>query len=366
MIVRWLIGLSLGTLIIAATSPWFVRSYVPRQYDPIRQRVLLSPGESYRWRAEGYATTTIGPHGMMGRTSLPAETDSQTSRAAVIALWGDSQAEGVCVADSEKLWQQLQSELESPAGRDQLRRSPVQVLPLASSGDDVSDWTAELPWSEAGFAVDEHVILLCEMVDLMVPLKTPDERTPVDSSQIARMNQVTRCVPDFVLHAGRNLFTDPDTLARRRLRFGIGPVRSLGEPMRITFEDHVDRAAAERWILDRLVSLRDATTKPLSIVYAPRCPVIMDGTLRWEDPDDLLWGIVQQHAAEQSIQIIDCRPAFRESVRRGVFPHGFQNGRIGNGHLNPVGYRLIAREFAKRWKASQRGDRSLVNAGGPQ
>ncbi|KLU03713.1 putative signal peptide and transmembrane protein [Rhodopirellula islandica] len=366
MIVRWLIGLSLGTLIIAATSPWFVRSYVPRQYDEVRQRVLLSPGESYRWRAEGYATTAIGPHGMMGRTNLPVATDSQSPRATVIALWGDSQAEGVCVPDPEKLWQQLQLDLRYQSGRDELARSPVQVLPLASSGDDVADWTAELPLSEAGFAVDEHVILLCEMVDMMGRQETPGGRAPVDSSQIARMNQVTRWVPDFVLHAGRNLVTDPDTLAPRRLRFGLGPIRCLEEPTRITLEDQVDRAAAERWIPDSLVSLRDATTKPLWIVYAPRCPVVMDGRLRWEDPDDLLWGIVQQHAAEQSIQVIDCRPAFRESVRRGVFPHGFQNGRIGNGHLNPVGYRLIAREFAKRWKAFPRGDRSLVNAGGPE
>lgn len=365
MIVRWLIGLSLGTLIIAATSPWFVRSYVPRRYDEIRHRVLLSPGESYRWRAEGYATTEIGPHGMMGRMTLPNAISSNAVRTDVIALWGDSQAEGVCVADSRKLWSQLQSELQIRTATEH-RPRPVQVLPMASSGDDVSNWVAELGRSEAGFGVNEHVILLCEMVDLMGSIAPIDEWKDVDSAGLERMNEVTRWVPDFVLHAGRNLFTDPNTLAARRLRFGIGPVRRNNEPTPVRFEADVDRAAAERWILANLSALRDATDQPIWVVYAPRCPVIMDGTLRWNDPDEVLWSILLQNAAGHEIKLVDCRPAFRESVRRGVFPHGFQNGRIGNGHLNSVGYRLITREFAERWAGSERSDRRRQSVGEPE
>jgi hypothetical protein len=362
MIARWLIGLSLGTLIIAATSPWFVRSYVPRRYDELRHRVLLSPGESYRWRAEGYATSEIGPHGMMGRTTLTIPTPDPATQPAVFALWGDSQAEGVCVSDSRKLWRQMQAELQEQADAGNQFHS-VQVLPLANSGDDVANWVAELNGTETGLGVSEHIILLCEMVDLMVLIEDPEDLPALDPTSLARANLLTRWTPDFVLHAGRNLLTDPNTLGPRRLRFGIGPVHRDAEPTPIHFEAEIDRAAAERWILSNLAALRDATNKPIWIVYAPRCPVIMDGRLRWSDPDEVLWAMVQQHAAEHAINLIDCRPAFRASVRQGIFPHGYQNGRIGNGHLNSVGYRMIAREFANHWKGVEGSESWRVSSG---
>ncbi|MEO9594133.1 hypothetical protein [Rhodopirellula bahusiensis] len=350
MIVRWLIGLSLGTLIIAATSPWFVRSYVPRQFDEARQRVVLKPGESYRWRAEGYATTSVGPHGMMGRTNLPT---SDGSAAFVLALWGDSQAEGVSVADTDKLWRQLESALGDGAANGDQSDVEVQVIPLASSGDDAGSWRRQMPLVERELNVDGHVLLLCEMVDLMGMVEPLDDRASVGSVDLANTNSLANWIPDFVVHAGRNLSTDPQTTKRRRLRFGIGPVPTYTPPTQVTFLEESDRVAAEGWIAGNLNAIRAAATKPIWIVYAPRCPLIMDGELRVNDPDGHLWDIVEQNAEANSFEVIDCRDVFRDSVERSVFPHGFHNGQFGNGHLNAVGYRLISREFAKRWGGAE-------------
>ncbi|GAB5515496.1 hypothetical protein [Rhodopirellula baltica] len=346
MIVRWLIGLSLGTLIIAATSPWFVRSYVPRTFDDVRQRVVLSPGQTYRWRAEGYATTSVGPHGMMGRINLPQTGDS---RIKMLALWGDSQAEGVSVADADKLWRQLEDSLGDLASNGEQRGVKVHVLPMASSGDDAGSWRRQMPLVEQELNVSAHVLLICEMVDLMGTVENPNHQTSADLTNLAATNRVANWVPDFAIHAGRNLLIDPQTMERRRLRFGVGPVRKDLTPTQITVQEESDRVAAERRIVDNLNAISAAATKPIWVVYAPRCPLIMDGQLRVEDPDSHLWNVVERNADGTSRKVIDCRGAFRHSVARGVYPHGFHNGRFGNGHLNAVGYQLIATEVAKHW-----------------
>ena len=99
ILARWLSGLCLGTVVIAVTSPWFVRSYIPRVQDPVRAVEVYQPGARYRWRSEGYATSQIGPMGMVGTSTSDLESDPDVR----YALWGDSQAEGVCVSDQQKI-----------------------------------------------------------------------------------------------------------------------------------------------------------------------------------------------------------------------------------------------------------------------
>jgi len=131
LMTNWLRGIVVGTILVAVTSPLFVRSYLPREIDPIRGVAVMPAGATYRWRFEGYADSHIGPLGMVGKTDI-SEPTSNTVR---IALWGDSQAEGVCVPDRDKLFKQLER-----------RYAPrVEVFPLARSGDNVADWVAQIP-----------------------------------------------------------------------------------------------------------------------------------------------------------------------------------------------------------------------------
>ncbi len=104
LIARWLIGAVLGTALIGLSSPLFVRSYLPQSIDPIRGVRTLPEDAVYRWRSEGYADSQVGPLGMLGKTVI----DQPDSGAMRIALWGDSQAEGVCVDDERKLFAQIQ------------------------------------------------------------------------------------------------------------------------------------------------------------------------------------------------------------------------------------------------------------------
>ena len=135
LIGSWLTGVLVGTGLIAATSPWFVRSYLPLHADPTRGVWTLPPDHWYRWRSEGYADTYVGPLGMPGKPTIPPTRPGVLR----VALWGDSQAEGVCVADREKLFAQA----EAIAG------GRMQVFPSARSGEDAADWLTQMPAVEA-------------------------------------------------------------------------------------------------------------------------------------------------------------------------------------------------------------------------
>ena len=127
IIKHWMFGLIAGTIVIGVTSPLFVRSYPVRVWDDVRQRFVYPTSLRYRWRSEGYASSAVGPHGMMGQTRLDEFDADQT-----IALWGDSQAEGVCVDDEDKLFSLIEQRIPGSV-----------VLPFAVSGDDAIDWITQ-------------------------------------------------------------------------------------------------------------------------------------------------------------------------------------------------------------------------------
>lgn len=321
LIVRWLLGTLVGTLVVAVTSPLFVRSYLPLQVDGMRGVWTLPAGRTYRWRSEGYANTAIGPFGMPGRTSLPAP---QTTR---VALWGDSQAEGVCIKDDQKLFAQIQR-----AGRDKFA-----VLPLARSGEDASVWLTQMPAMEAELSVDIHVLLIVDLPDLLAaplaPLPRPDEQTGQAKASLAST------LPAFVIQGARNVLTEADETTPRRLRFSIGPVA-------VSDEGPSDLMPPQRdWSAVATV-IRRTTRLPVLIVYAPLSPQVIGGAAMMEDParEDFL--AMQMAANDSGITVVDMSGPLSESVKAGVWPHGFQNGVIGAGHLNADGYRIIATEVA--------------------
>ncbi len=324
---RWILGLFAGTVLVWVTSPLFVRSYHSKVYDPVFQDWVYPRGTAYRWRSEGYATTVFGPHGMPGRHTLA---ESNASR--VIALWGDSQAEGVCVDDEDKLWRVLQRRLADNAGS-------VDVLPLAHSGDDAADWTREFDGAESQLGATEHLLLVCELDDLM-PLaqQVPESVTGMLAVRSDRMLDV---VPDFAIHAARGVIFQDDSVQLRRLRFGIGPVTADLVPQ------PGDHAESESFPAHEIAArLAGSTSRPITVLYAPRVPVIMGGDVRWDDPQNASFESLTSELRELGVRVIDCRDSLWKSAKHGVFPHGFQNGVIGNGHLNAAGYRAIAAQLA--------------------
>ncbi|KAA5546047.1 hypothetical protein FYK55_03855 [Roseiconus nitratireducens] len=325
---RWLVGVVAATAIIAVTSPCFVRSYLPRPYDTDRNVRVLQPGSNYRWRSEGYASTTIGPHGMPGLSELPDD-DPASIR---LAFWGDSQAEGVCVADHQK----VASVVAEVSGQD------IALLPLARSGDNANDWICQIAGIEATLGPAAHVFLVVELSDWAVPVETVATESATSRAADEWENQIAAWCPAFVIHASRNLVTDAETGGLRTLRFRPRwgqPAPAAASPIQEQ-EPPVAPYAAQ---LDRL---RSVTDRPCLFLYAPKFPSIARGRIVQKDSDAKAFDAFERLARERGYAVVDLRDSMRRSVQSGRWPRGFHNGQFGVGHYNATGNQLIARAIA--------------------
>ncbi|QDV44616.1 hypothetical protein Enr13x_44840 [Stieleria neptunia] len=333
MLRRWFVGMLLGTALVAVTSPWFVRSYVPRIDDPTRGVAVLQPGSNYRWRSEGYATTQIGPLGMPGKVAL----DRDDRGGLRLALWGDSQAEGVCVDDRDKIAAQVA----------RLSSDPIHVYPFARSGDDCNDWIAQIATLSDNDAVgiDAHVFLVAEWSDWTVEIGGVDDGLNPSRSKISEM------FPAFLIQAARNLVTTGDGTTRRRLRFRPGPLhgprgptasgQSQSSRARVSNATLADRFSRQ---LERLHQQCDA---PCIFVYAPLIPAIIDGETKFDDPNQELFERFRRQCADHGFDVLDARDAMNAAAHAGDWPRGFHNGQFGVGHYNATGNRIIAEQLLK-------------------
>ncbi|MFK8113310.1 MAG: hypothetical protein AB8B91_13965 [Rubripirellula sp.] len=324
MIANWIMGAIVGTFLIGITSPWTVRSYVPLNADAVRGVWTLPPNQTYRWRSEGYANTSIGPLGMPGKTEIKPRV-STTRR---VALWGDSQAEGVCVPDHQKIFAQAES----------LTRN-IEVFPLARSGEDIADWLTQIPAIERELEIDAHVFLIVDLADLFTAGEAP--LPPPSQADVSQANSaIAAKLPAFFIQAARHLLTDSDGSTRRQLRFSTGPVTTSAD------SSPAKRTAEISW-LEALRPLQTISERPRFILYAPKVPQIVNGKKVMDDPTDADFLSMKTVAEKLGITVLDARPELLQSATEGAWPHGFHNGRIGSGHLNEHGNRIVAWQIAK-------------------
>ena len=363
---RWVLGAAIGTSLIAVTSPLFLRSYLPLSADPVRGVWTLPPDSEYRWRSEGYANTAIGPYGMPGKVAGLADF-SRSQRAQVesgqhvqrlplqIALWGDSQAEGVSVDDPDKLFAKIEN----------ASHGDLNVYPLARSGEDASDWVTQMRSVEKKFGIDQHVILVVEPVDLLAAVDAPVESPSAGDASAANAALAAK-LPAFVIQAARNVLRAPDGATPRRLRFAVGPVPKAGDPP-VTETQNENSKRTENsqqsgdplshddsalW-LNALAAIRNATELPIVLLYAPLAPHVIDGKIRWQDPTADQFLLLKTAAETLGMSVVDVREELRNSVTsRGRWPHGFHNGHIGSGHLNQVGNQILAAKLFEAWPDS--------------
>ena len=331
LMVRWLAGCFVGTLLIGVTSPFFVRSYLPQVPDAVRNSAVPAAG-NYRWRSEGYATTVIGDHGMPGRREVPSK-PAGTIR---VALWGDSQAEGVCVSDDQKMFARIEQAAES-SGHE------VQILPFARSGEDASHWRTEMPSVEKNLAIDVHLFLIAELSDLKAATAAPID---VDAVETSSRSRIAAHVPAFLIQAARHLLTNHDG-SRRQLRFSVGPVK--GQAIDAKPTDHVDTKQEGQIAVWRTVmtALKQTTDRRIVIAYAPRSPHVSGGKVRLHDPQDESFQAMERAALQAGLKIVDTRDALANVARQGNWPHGFHNGQIGDGHLNAIGNTVVAEQIVQ-------------------
>lgn len=373
LLLRWLVGGAVGTLLIAASSPWFVRSYLPLQVDSTRNTWTLPAGKLYRWRSEGYADSSIGPLGMPGRTSPLIQGDQDglerrseslggsdpvsdgkiVNRASEargkrtkIALWGDSQVEGVCVSDHEKIFACAE------------RLGAFDVFPLARSGQDAADWLTQMSAVEAELQIDLHVFFVSDLEDLLSVDKAP-LAPPSFDEEVNAKSAISAWLPAFVIQGARYLLTEADGATRRRLRFTVGPVRndsdgddSDGDTLDSKYQERSvkgksrDLAQSQSW--DQTFEIiRRATRLPVIIFDAPVTPQVIDGQVRVMTEKDPVYLAMRDSAQRNGLWVVTARDSLLASARQGHWPHGFHNGQFGVGHLNATGNAVVASVLAE-------------------
>lgn len=331
---RWAAGLLGAFAVTWGLGRVAVDSILVRERDVALDAVTLRPGDHIRWRSEGYGDTLVGPHG------LPGWTPRDAGRR--VLLWGDSQVEGLCLQDGQKLHRQLIDLIGDELDCD--------VLPLGKSGTDARDWQAAIPSAQSLWSPQSHVWVITEVSDLEALLD------PVPNPMAYRWNEPS---PNFVRLAKRlgadaffagakRLLLDPDTGGLRRLDFRLGP-RDAGDSYRI-YTPRMDREERFAAVTRRLVELRSQTDAYWLIVFVPQSPTIDRGYSAMHpldyDVDDYVKAITGLD--DESLVAIDLWEEFwlLWHVERRL-PRGFHNGFPGAGHLNADGNRLIAAEIAK-------------------
>ena len=215
---RWLIGLLGSWCIVWFAAPLVLNSILVRDEIPELKSIGLRTGDAVRWRSEGWATTQIGNYGLSGYQPV--------NDAPIIAMYGDSQVEGHCVNDADKICNQVSQLAEQRVGQ------AWDCVPLARSGADAQVWKQWLLRAEELWQPRWHVWIVTEQSDLN--LDESDQPTAHDSWEAPSPNWI-RLASDWQAESlftiARRLALDSSTGQPRQLRFALGKVSLASKPI---------------------------------------------------------------------------------------------------------------------------------------
>lgn len=329
LLIQWVIGLLGSWLFVWIVGPWFVNSILVRVHDHELDAITLREGDLIRWRSEGWADTRIGPHGLPGWTPNDATTR--------MILWGDSQVEGFCVSDHEKLAAQCVQVAK------QKYHAAIDCLPMGRSGSDATDWSRLMERADELWEPVFHVWVVTELSDL-IAITSADQGKPTTGRWAAESPAIIRAAKNFhadaAFQAARKLLFDPATGGLRSLRWTVGPV---AKPLDVTNE--AEQESINELLhktRDRITFINERFDRRLLLVYSPAIPRI-NGEVVLEHPDDEAWNAFAAMVNDE-IHIIDLRESFRQLwSESGRFARGFHNGSASDGHLNRFGNQLIVK-----------------------
>ncbi|TVP95471.1 MAG: hypothetical protein EA381_18775 [Planctomycetaceae bacterium] len=364
----WIVGLLGASLLVYFAGRPFVDSILVRDFDDDLEMVTFRPGDTIRWRSEGRADTLVGPHGLPGWQ--PNGADFR------VVLWGDSQVEGLCVADRDKIHQQL---IDQVAWYDSGLPFTCDCMPMGRSGTDARDWRDGMPAADRLWKPELHVWVVTDLEDLTAlgtPTMPRSTTWSAPSSRAVRLAHQLRA--DVLVAIARKRLRDPAG-GWRSLDFAIGPrgtaaPTSLDSPNGNTAPAR-NTAVGGLGLSDQVpagnTEIDEATVAEveriaaeqagrLLLVYAPATPRIHNGWLP-NHPDDERFDSIQARLAARGIDVLDLRPDFRALWDQWRLPtRGFHNGTPGLGHLNRAGNSLIARRIVGALR-----DRVIAENSGP-
>lgn len=343
---QWITGVFGSWLIVWLIGPWVLDSILIRTYDPSLDVNTLRPGDVVDWRSEGWGRTLIGPHGLPGwQPRVDAgEPNQESSSIRKVVIWGDSQVEGVCVDDPEKIHNQA-----IRIAQDQYQLQ-IDCLPMGRSGADARDWQDLIAGADKLWKPDLHVWVITDLSDLTIAV-SPDataayRRWIVESPKWVRFAK--RIGAQALFAASKRVLRDPDTGGIRQLDFSLGPrTHPIAATNRI--DDPNEEVLRNEKIADEvaklLLEIGTSYDGRIAILYAPATPRLSGGIVT-NHPDDAIFVAIHQALQSKGIAVADCRQDFIDLWRfKGQVARGFHNGMPSYGHLNVNGNRIVAEKI---------------------
>ncbi|QDT55424.1 hypothetical protein Pan44_34670 [Caulifigura coniformis] len=335
LMVRWIAGGVVATLLMWLVSGAFVDSVTTLAYSPELGRYVHQPGVVRRVRTEGWADSRYGSLDILGTPNAEA------NRGRCVMVWGDSFVEGSQVDDDAKVANQLMQLL-----------SPLDLggIGVGLSGRAAVDIYFDLPKYEKLLEPTAHFVILPSIDDACpdgVAFRSAPKLELVprpEPTQFLGLREfVANSRAEFLYSAYLNLKAALPAAGVRSLRFSLGPapVALAAEKSRPKPEDLVD---SWRFLIREF---RRQTDRPVTFVYAPNVPLIEAGQLIREHGEEEYVQRFAKVCHEERTAFIDMTPRFLAFYEKtGRFPCGFANSQVSKGHWNSDGHRLVAEAIA--------------------
>lgn len=351
----WLFGGVAAMAFLWLVNFLFVDSIVPWAWDPVVHDYTIPPG-TYRMRSEGNGTTHIQDHGIIGNIS------EKTNK---IVIWGDSYVEALQVSDKHKMSAQLSGLLSSHGNE------AWESVAVARSGRMVADYYFNIPNYEKILSnIRYHVIVVASVKDFL-----PDEgpsgynrfisepelafvpaQPPQETEQKKRFLEIKTFLNhwqlQFIWNLYRDFFIDDKghKAIVKELRFTLGETTKKQKATNI--QTTPNEKQTEDVFAFAVGKLKEATEKPIIIVYCPLVPRISNGAIDYTDPNQAQADILEKACRAKGIKFVNMNRAFEGFFRKSNrFPRGFANTSPGDGHFNDAGHRLVANSIYDLIKA---------------
>ncbi len=335
----WLIGFCLATLLMIGLSRPFVESIVPWCYEPAIETFVPEAGYVHRFRQEGWANTEFGLYG------VPAIADLKEIIGPATLIWGDSQVEAFQVDDKDKMAQQLSS----------LSQGQTVGVGIGRGGRQLGDYLRMMPMYEQLCDTELHVIVVPDLRDVYPDIRMEDGQKiftfnahPTVITQKKFRHVMAVLGLDFAFSSIKS-FVGNGFLSSLRFRLGPVPAASSDEAPLPLFDLTAATATAS--------ALREATERPVLILYIPTLPKLEPSGLRFEPlPEEI------HNVAVLAEACLKTGVAFRDLSSdlvaawqgTGQFPRGFSNGAPSRGHLNPFGHSIVAKAILRHLATLER------------
>lgn len=330
---HWLLGLALSLVVAWAAGALLLDTVQPVAFDPQVGCYVAKPGTTSRTRGEGWASSSVGEHGIRG---LP---DGKLPAGPKVMFWGDSLVEGVQVDDADRMAQVFTS-LSRTAGQD------LTGVGIGHGGDTLIDCIVKVPdYASVLGPVALNVFFLGRISDVLPdsprPCRAAFLSTPVPHllrNDCPPSDLAVRFASALRSLEGASAYAAYLKLHELRLRLTPGPASSAAAPSVQAETQNL----APLWDF-LLGQVRNASPRPVLFLYAPTIPFLAAGQAQKDDSEAATAMAFSAACQRNGVGFINLGPGFLAHFQAtGRFPRGFFNSPPGAGHLNEEGHGIIA------------------------